>query len=137
MLISQVRETGTSVRFPFRCDSPDLLRYMEMEISLGEEDSVWFQTYLKRQVSVDSIPNHNGKESLRDTHLIKICAWCRLVLVQNNWYSLEDAVWMLGIFDESEAPEITHGICYDCGELMKQEMEILKSSSNIFNFSNA
>jgi hypothetical protein len=127
MLISQVRETETAVQFPFRCDSAEFLRYMEMEISPGENDSVWFQTTLKRQIETNALPNYSGPTPIQEA-AVKMCAWCKLVLVGSSWLSLEDAIWLQGLLDTPEAPPITHGLCPDCNRSMRQEITLLKTA---------
>ncbi len=127
MLLSQVRETGNTLHFPFRCDSAEMLRYMEMEMSAGKDNSVWFKTTLKRQINPNILPGHVSPTP-RQESLIKMCAWCKLVLVRNNWLSLEDAIWMQGIFDVEEAPPISHGLCPDCKYVMEQEAKAIKTA---------
>jgi hypothetical protein len=121
--MKQVRETGATLRFPFRCDSPDALRYMEMAVSPTENNGLIFQTTLTRVLERSSLyPKESrppGQESM-----VQICAWCDLVLVHSEWLSLEDAIWMLGLFDTSEAPPISHSICPACVRLLNKEVKL-------------
>jgi hypothetical protein len=123
LIMKQVRETGATIRFPFRCDSPDTLRYMEMELSPGENNGVRFQTTLTRVLEQNSIYTRDS-HAPRQEAMVQVCAWCDLVLVHSDWLSLEDAIWMLGLFDVPEAPPISHSICPACVRLLNKEVKL-------------
>jgi hypothetical protein len=126
-LINRVRSSRTPLVFPFRCDSPDTLRYMEMEISPGADDSIWFRTTLKREIGPNTLPSNKAPICLEKS-IVKMCSWCQLINVRNNWLTLEDAIWFQGLMDGPEVPPITHGICPDCNEVMHQEIIFMHSS---------
>lgn len=123
LIMKQVRETGATIRFPFRCDSPEVLRYMEMAVSPAENNGVRFHTTLTR-VLERSAPYTRESQPAHQESMVQICAWCDLVLVQSDWLSLEDAIWMLGLFDAPEAPPISHSICPACVRLLNQQVKL-------------
>jgi hypothetical protein len=45
------------------------------------------------------------------------CSWCRKVYVAGRWVEVEYAVEMLRLFERTELPPLTHGICPACAEL--------------------
>src|ERR1700744_579940 len=49
VLFSKVRKTGKRITVPYRCDSPDMLRLMEMNITKVESGALEFQNILIRQ----------------------------------------------------------------------------------------
>jgi hypothetical protein len=115
LIIKKVRQTGKPVYFPFRCDSPNHLRYMEMVIDLGEGDSIWFETTIIKTLNRSSptallLP----AETDYSETLLSVCAWCSNVKIQAEWIPLEDAIRILGLFDNANNPLISHGICPDC-----------------------
>jgi hypothetical protein len=57
-----------------------------------------------------------------------MCAWCSLVLVNADWIALEDAIWLLGLFDTPEAPPISHGMCPDCVKHLNQNIKLRTTS---------
>ena len=124
-LINRVRTNRKPLTFPFRCDSPDTLRYLEMEISPGVGDSVWFRTTVKREIGPNTLPVIESSQSLEKS-IIKMCSWCKLISVRNNWLTLEDAIWFQGLMDAPEVPPITHGICPDCNHILQDEINALK-----------
>ena len=129
VLINQVRETKKSIRFPFRCDSAELLRYMEMEISPGKDDTIWFQTSLKRQINPNTLPRHSRLRP-KPLPIVKMCAWCKSVWVRDSWITLTEAIWLQGLLDLPEVPPITHGICPDCKSLMEQEVKVYQATQS-------
>lgn len=127
LIMKQVRETGAIIRFPFRCDSPDVLRYMEMEVSPAENNGVSFQTMLTRVIERDSVHARDSRPAAQES-MVQICAWCDRVLVRSDWLSLEDAIWLLGLFDAPEAPPISHSICPACVRMLNKEVQLLQPS---------
>jgi hypothetical protein len=113
IIMKQVRKTGHPARFPFRCDSPDVRRYMEMKISLGEAGSLWFQTSIAKVVAADG-NNVSNYAASPTKELVQMCAWCDRVQVGDEWLPLEVAIWSLGLLDTPEAPPISHDICLSC-----------------------
>lgn len=121
ILIQQVREICQSVQFPFRADSPDELRYMDMEITPGVDNCVWFQTSISRVLDRASLTDDIIRSPARNA-FFEICAWCNKVQVGAEWVSLVDAIWMLGLFDKPKAPPVSHGICPDCVKVLRREV---------------
>ena len=123
-LLQMVRN-GRTVRFNFRCDSPTFRRFMEMEISHGENSCIDFHTH---EVATEShlapvlsvmIPHHSDK-------LIRICSWCKKIHTGELWVELEKAVNHMRLFENSELPTLTHGICDICYHDIKS---IIKSKT--------
>lgn len=122
ILMKRVRENGRSVHFPFRCDSPDKLRYMEMTIRPGQSGSLWFETAIAKEIPIEQ--NQAPKNDAHGTReLINMCAWCDRVQVGSEWLPLEVGIWSLALFDTPEAPPITHDICPDCYEELHQSLQ--------------
>ena len=127
ILMKQVRDTGESIQFPFRGDSAAMVRYMGMKISLGEASSLWFETSISKEMPKEMDRALYGRPQ-QLIPLVHMCAWCNLVQVKNEWLSLEAAIWVLGLFDTSETPPITHGICPTCAQLLEQSVQRKKNS---------
>jgi hypothetical protein len=123
LVMKQVRESGVTIRFPFRCDSPTTLRYMEMAVSPAENKGIYFQTTLTSVIERNTLVTRES-HAPRQEPMVQICAWCDLVLVRSDWLSLEDAIWLLGLFDTPEAPPISHSICPACVRLLDKEVKL-------------
>jgi hypothetical protein len=113
LLMRQVRQNQRRIVFTYRCDSPVLRRYMQMEIVPAADQSLEFRSYLLREESRDRVQLLE-LTAKRNHELLHMCSWCNRVRCDETWLSVEEAVRYLGLFDTSEVPQITHGICPDC-----------------------
>ena len=108
-LVTQVRE-GRSVTLHFRCDSPELLRLLEMKISPLANEHVRFSTREKRVERRDAFAFPLIEET--ESPII-VCSWCGLVNIYNKiWQDVEIAVNKLKLFERRIS--VSHGICPDC-----------------------
>jgi hypothetical protein len=53
--------------------------------------------------------------------LLRACAWCERVHVDDEWTSEESAVQKLRTFDREAPPRFSHTICQDCFERVERE----------------
>ncbi len=112
-LVEKVRMTGESVNFPFRCDSPDKIRSMNMTITMGYEDLIVFHSRIiheEGRANVDLI----DETQPRSDDVIEICSWCKMVRTNGSWLDAADAVRALNLFDHLPLPRLTHSICPIC-----------------------
>lgn len=77
-LFGKLRQRRSSATFPFRCDSPDLKRYMQMEISPGTNGHLMLAGRMLHSIARPRIPlldpktRHNGEWQI-------ICSLCRRI----------------------------------------------------------
>ncbi len=119
-LLRRVREQDEAVKFPFRCDGPEVRRYMEMRIVPLPEGRVEFVSTLLREVARERVPSLQTADQPIQAMLV-VCAWCKRVRA-SSWLEIEDAIGELSLFSESEFPTITHGICEECAQLLDVEL---------------
>ncbi len=112
-LLLQRTRNGCLLRFNFRCDSPDLRRLMEMEMSAAEGGAVQFRTRAVSETERESQSLWERREA-RSDDLLVACGWCKKVQVEGEWEEVEEAVMHLRLFERALLPSITHGICEDC-----------------------
>jgi hypothetical protein len=105
--------SGSSVRFPLRCDSPSVRRYLEMSVGPREGATVQFET---RLVAAETRPHQVlwKRATPSSTDLLLVCGWCKRVNVSSEWLEVEDALVHLNAFDHPQTPPVTHGICPRC-----------------------
>jgi hypothetical protein len=121
IMLSKVRSTRNPLTVPFRCDAPDLRRFMELTMRPREGGGIEFQTVVLREeartptILLDRTSRRGGGPVL-------MCAWCKKVNVQGEWLEVEDAVAKLQLFQEPVVPELTHGICSSCRAQVETEM---------------
>ncbi len=112
-IVARVRQ-GNHTQYKLRCDSPSCRRQMEMTIQATETGHIEFVTRILKE-EVRSPPALLARETPRSSEWIRACSWCNRIEVESEiWMEVESAVEHLGIFDETGAPQVTHGMCEDC-----------------------
>jgi hypothetical protein len=126
-LVAKVRRTGNELVVPFRCDSPEARRYMEMRIRRLSAGVVEFRTLTVRQEGTGTPGTAflTGATSRYSREFVRMCSWCRRVAAP-DWVEVEEAIRRLKLFELEEIPRVTHAICEDCGEVMRKEIQGLK-----------
>ena len=121
-VIRKVSELQTPIRFPFRCDSPELRRFMIMEISPLPDGAVNFSTWIDEESKRDRIRLLDPGEPRDLDRLLRMCAWCKKLDVMGGvWLELEEALSRFAVFDQDPLPQITHGVCTPCQRLVVGE----------------
>lgn len=112
-LFRSVRAGGPARRLPYRCDSPEVLRHMLMDLEPQPDGRVEVRSFL-----VSSLPRATRLSSSQGSQggapeLVTVCAWCCRA-AGKGWTPFEvearSGEWLGG----GTAPKITHGICPDC-----------------------
>lgn len=118
LLIERVRASRRTLRFGYRCDSPDQRRWMRMHMRyLTDSDEVEFASRLLRAQArprVRLLERH--PEQPRSHRVLSMCSWCKAVLAEQAWVEVEQAVMQLRLFAMEAMPRISHGICPDCSQ---------------------
>ncbi|HWA53750.1 MAG TPA: hypothetical protein VG816_06210 [Solirubrobacterales bacterium] len=119
LLLRRVRDEGLDIELPFRCDSPDVRRDMDLRIAARPGGRlVLFSSRLReerpREASQPLLDFHQP----RGEEAIEMCAWCDRFEVGGEWVEVEEAARRLKLFGRSELPAISHGICSECNRLL-------------------
>lgn len=113
LLFSRVRKTHGPMRIPFRCDSPSVRRFMELEIVALGDGGLRCSAQLKRAESRLPVRLLESRIA-RSEELLAICSWCKRVRAdRGQWLEIEDAASRLDLL-EDPPPALTHTICPDC-----------------------
>lgn len=124
IMIHKIRAGGKSITFPFRCDSPSQRRKLQMRI-IQIENSVVFECEveeIEERVSVDLLRS----DLPRTNDMLKVCSMCKQIeLTSVEWAEVETALEALGLFDQKQPPQLTHGLCPDCHKIALDELNNL------------
>ncbi len=121
LLHRRVRGTGAPVRLRFRCDAPAVRRLLELEISEGAEDDgrLAYHVRIMREQARTSVRLLEPHPT-RSNEFVTVCSWCnRVAAPAEGWLEVEQAVAALGLFDDVQPPQLTHGICGVCDSLLQ------------------
>ena len=115
VLMERARSSGRSLHIPYRCDSPDTRRFMEMELAfLPEHDEFEFRNRLLRVELRSPVPLLDPN-TCRSEAMLTMCSWCKKVKMDDEeWVEAEAAVRRLGLLEDACMPRLSHGICPAC-----------------------
>jgi hypothetical protein len=113
-ILKKVRSASVVICFPFRCDAPQLRRFMEMIVRPRDVNSIEFNSRVVREEPREPVPLL-APTMPRSDRLIRMCGWCKRVATP-EWLEIEEAIPRLRLFEQDAMPRITHGICEDCKE---------------------
>ncbi len=122
LIFDRVRRVQRAVTIPFRCDGPAVRRFMELVVSPGANDQIPFVGRTLREEAREDVSLFDSSVSRTD-HYLKICSWCKRVDVSGNWLEVELAVSQLELFNAEHMPRITHGVCVECMERARREID--------------
>ena len=119
LLLRRVRDEVGSVELPFRCDSPGVRREMDIRIAAGRGGrAVLFSARLRAEEEREEPMPLLDPEAPRGEELLVMCGWCDRFEVEGEWVEVEEAARRLDLFDRSELPALSHGICPECNDLL-------------------
>jgi len=114
VIIGKVRSMDKSVTLPFRCDSPELRRYMEMDIAPAGGGEVRFACRLLRKVEREPLELIRAADR-HSEEFLHMCSWFKKVMIsEGEWTEPEDAITRMALFQAALLPRITHITCPDC-----------------------
>lgn len=112
ILLDKVRRQRKTFRFPFRCDSDKMKRFMEMKIEILEGNTIKFLTWVVKEEQKTN--PHLPPTPQAVSEFLTICSWCQLVKVDDQWMEVEDAIAHLNLYSQFPLPQLTHDICNPC-----------------------
>ena len=119
LLLRRIREGVRDVELPFRCDSPDVRREMNIRIAADRSGRVvMFSARIDNEEEREEPQPLLDIEAPRSDELLQMCAWCDRFLVDGKWVEVEEAAKRLELFRRSEMPALDHGICPSCNETL-------------------
>lgn len=116
LVFERVREQGLTASVPFRCDSPDRFRFMEMRLAPGPDGVVELEAVVLRE---QPRPRHLRlleRDEPRMGYAFPICSFCKRVFAFGAWLEAEVAVERLGLVEGSPAVRLEQALCGDCEE---------------------
>ena len=120
VILKKVRTASAVIGFSYRCDAPHLRRYMEMVVRPCDAGGVEFISRVERETPREPVPLL-ATTAARSDQMIRMCGWCKKVAMP-EWVEVEDAVRLLGLFEQNCMPQITHTMCEGCERQVRAAM---------------
>jgi len=129
LVIQRVREEERSVTLPFRCDSPDLRRFMELELTPLGQGHVELTARLLRKEARDRVALLDA-DVPRSNDTLPICSQCKRIQgSEQEWVEVEEGIKALDLFGGGLLPRLTHVLCDACLASFQNIIRIQRSES--------
>jgi hypothetical protein len=121
-IFRRVRAGKAPVKFPFRCDSPDCRRFMEMQLAQLPGGAIQFTAHILREEWRDPIDLLDASRN-RSGDFVTVCSWCKKINIPGRgWGEVEAAIAPLDLFGHHSMPRMTHTICDSCRSTLRLEL---------------
>lgn len=117
-LFERARLENLRIKIPFRCDSPDLLRHMELEIDAESDGHLKLVGRLLRQENRSPNPSTDDLVRLPEQGIL-MCSFCKRVQASGEWIEPEIVARKYDIFAETEAAKIEQSVCETCQDFVE------------------
>ncbi|MDJ0851663.1 MAG: hypothetical protein QNK04_25080 [Myxococcota bacterium] len=114
VIFARVRRDQERLVLPFRCDSPDRFRFMQLVVAPGTGGGLNLAGILLREQARPYLPILDRLRP-RSPGTLPMCSVCmRLQILGNQWVEAVEAVERLDLFDSARLPTLDPRICEDC-----------------------
>lgn len=121
--LAKLAREGRDTQFRYRCDSPKQKRIFQMRILGRPGGKVEFTSTLLSAEDRPAIPLLKARSEFSGIY-VRICGWCHAVAWPGeSWRPLEMAAERVIGLEETELPELSHGICEACAAGMMVMMK--------------
>jgi hypothetical protein len=121
-----VRKCKTDFKMDFRCDSPDQLRFMTMQIIALPEGRIKFENTLLHTQSRDECrPTEMVNRSLAPP--LSLCGRCNRVRFEGVWLELDSLLDRLPDTDDQPV-HFQFGLCSDCSDDISHKIATLNAT---------
>ena len=117
-LLRQVREENRRVHFAYRCDSPDLKRFMHMVVTPFDDGVVEFENWSQKSEPQNPKLVFDARRIGRHKPL-RVCSICRSVeQPDGEWTSVSDAFSKGMITEHEHRVAVIYKVCPACEEMI-------------------
>lgn len=108
-LIDKARSVNEALLIDYRCDSPDLRRFMQIKLYRGENERLHFESALLR-TEARPVSIHFKRAHQRGANTKVRCSFCNHILHKNGWVEAEALV----TGSQNVTMDVIYGICPVC-----------------------
>lgn len=120
LLFDRVRRRQSPLCVPFRCDSPDLMRVMELQVAPASGGGVEMTGVLLREQPRRHLRLLEARIR-RVERRFPICSLCKRVFAFGEWLEVDRAVARLGLLDQERPPGLEQVVCEACAARCRAE----------------
>jgi hypothetical protein len=124
VFLDRVREGLPAITIPFRCDSPDTKRFMEMRLRATDGGGVELCCSVRSLVTRDAVKLLDNRAA-RSSAVLEACSFCKRLNVESEgWLETDVAVARLDLFAQPAMPRLSHGVCDDCTAELHRRLQM-------------
>ncbi len=115
-LFATLRSDNAETMLPFRCDSPGIVRHMELLVRSGPSGSINLTgrlTHTEEREPISLFSRHAARGK-RETF---ICSLCRRLEIGGEWLSIDEAIVRRRWFASNLPPRLKETVCPDCRKI--------------------
>lgn len=116
-LLDIVRQKNTNICFDYRCDAPNLRRYLQMRLMANEHGEVRISNY-QLHTEPRVVPVFFIRSNQRDRHTRVRCSICNLLKQAEQWVEAES----LQTDKKPLTLSVIYGVCPSC-QLQLQQLQ--------------
>ncbi|MDJ0867560.1 MAG: hypothetical protein QNK03_15740 [Myxococcota bacterium] len=124
MLFDRAVRESARLRLPFRCDSPELRRFMQLDILPQGDGSLELRGLLLREQPRPRVALFDPT-LLRSSDTLRVCSFCKRIPVEGlGWLDVEEAVARLDLLADARPPRLSHGVCPACDAEVRERQAL-------------
>jgi hypothetical protein len=112
-IFRNLRRRASEIVIPFRCDSPAIIRQMDLTLRLLPDNAIELEGKLLKCTPREPI-TILFRYADRTEGAMPICAICRRLSVEGEWLELRNAVIHRLLMDVRPAPRLEETVCPTC-----------------------
>ena len=114
LIFARVRRERQLVVLPFRCDSPERFRFMQLVVAPGSGAALELRGELIREQARPYLPILD-RILPRSVEALPMCSICLKIRIHGSqWVEAEQAVERLSLFESARIPPLDYRVCEEC-----------------------
>lgn len=125
LIFQRVRSANIRPEILYRCDAPELKRFMKMDIFLCETGEIQCDHFLLKESVRERFFEIELSPQEKSSRLLIMCSVCKKVrITEEHWEEIEWVIKDSELFLQSKIPKISHGLCNTCFLELKKKYNL-------------
>ena len=122
-ILDRVRAGKSCRPIPFRCDSPAVRRFLELQFKALPDGQIEITSRIIRTEARNSV-RLLDTDTPRSADILVICSMCKKIRVSpDQWAEIEEGLIQLRLFENDLMPSLSHGLCPVCFQVAMAELD--------------
>ena len=112
-LFADLRREHQEVLLPFRCDSPETVRHMEMTLRSAPCGGIDFESRMVLAKGREPV-TLLARKTTRSDEQLPICSFCRRLMIDDEGLPVQHVLERRRWFGAAAVPRLTEALCPNC-----------------------